>query len=93
MEMGAPLDVRTIVDWEANMDWFANNPQALIYGDNVIEVKAEHITKMLTYGNHATNKSRWLTMDTIVAFGKTIQTKEKVVIANQDLINFLYNTI
>ena len=37
------MDVRTAVDWEAKMQWFENNSQALIYGDVTIEVKAEHI--------------------------------------------------
>ena len=37
------MDVQTAVDCIAKMQWFENNSQALIYGDDTIEVKAEHI--------------------------------------------------
>ena len=64
-----PLADRTANDWTRKLEWFKNNPQALIYGDRTIEVKAEHLTRMLTYGKPASNTSRWLTMDAIVAIG------------------------
>ena len=56
--MESPLNVRTTEDWEKKLMWFRNNPQALIYGDHNVEVKAEHLTKMLTYGKSTTNTSR-----------------------------------
>ena len=84
-----PLDDRMANDWTRKLEWFKNNPQALIYGDRTIEVKAEHLTKMLTYGKSARNTSRWLTMDSIVAFGKAFETNEQRVLHNQELQKFM----